>query len=666
MASIVYQTPGVYVEEVPSGARPIQAVGTRTAGFVGVAPNPARYVNEAVAVNNWAEFVRRFVSPPPEVLKQAADDQKALEDHKKSVRRRAVDTFSEEYKKKLKVLVDADAMAQVALTAHIQDVGKKEGDLKEEDKTKLEALEEAASNSSANLAAHIISASKEDTLNEKYMNELKTLVQKADNDQVEVKNHIIEIGKKEGKLDEAGKTERTRLVVEASRTSIDLKNHVKSASDVSTLNEDYQKKLKAFMDADAMAQATLTAHIMEVGNNVDKLDKDEKTEREKREKAVSQSINALDAHIIKAGKDETLSAEHIKELEHLKATSEESSIAANQKFPATNLSLAVYGFLLNGGNRCYVVNVGSKDAPITSGASGGAPVGLDVLEQIDEVAIVAAPGYTSKEAYTAVRDHCDKMKDRVGILDGPPDMDDEAMKQLSGETVKNPSWTRPDPSERGHVTLYVPWIEVSNPASGSNNKEPKTIPVPPSGHIAGVWARSDATRGVHKAPANEIVQGALGLAKQVTHEEQGQLNATGVNVIRFFPNEGYLVWGARTLTKDAAFRYLNVRRLFNMIEESIKDSTRWIVFEPNDRPLWQAVRRDVTGFLMGFWRDGALMGKTPEEAFYVKCDEETNPIESIREGKVIIEVGLAPVYPAEFVIFRISQYEAGTEVENKS
>lgn len=354
--------------------------------------------------------------------------------------------------------------------------------------------------------------------------------------------------------------------------------------------------------------------------------------------------------------------------------------AEEKTFPPTPLSHAVYGFFLNGGSRCYIVNVGADEPvksedktvnsqlrPITSGASGGAPIGLDVLEQIDEVAIVAAPGYTSKEVYTAVRDHCDKMKDRVGILDGPEDMNDEAMKQLSGETVKKPTWARPDASERGQLALYVPWIEVSNPSGGSlNNEEPNTILVPPSGYIAGVWARSDATRGVHKAPANEIVRGVLGLAKQVTHEEQGLLNQTGVNVIRFFPNEGFLIWGARTLSNDPAFRYLNVRRLFNMIEESIAESTRWIVFEPNDRPLWQSIRRDVTGFLMGFWREGALMGRTPEEAFFVKCDEETNPIESIREGKVIIEIGLAPVRPAEFVIFRISQYEAGTDVKVES
>ena len=167
---------------------------------------------------------------------------------------------------------------------------------------------------------------------------------------------------------------------------------------------------------------------------------------------------------------------------------------------------------------------------------------------------------------------------------------------------------------------------------------------------------------MHKAPANEPVRGSIDLAYKISHDEQGLLNSNGINCIRYFINEGILVWGARTLTKDQLWRYLNVRRLFNMIEESIAEGTRWIVFEPNDRPLWQAIQRDVSAFLIGYWRDGALMGRTPEEAFYVKCDDETNTQEDIQAGRVIIEIGLAPVRPAEFVIFRISQYEAGTDV----
>ena len=188
--------------------------------------------------------------------------------------------------------------------------------------------------------------------------------------------------------------------------------------------------------------------------------------------------------------------------------------------------------------------------------------------------------------------------------------------------------------------------------------------VPPSGHMAGIWARTDATRGVHKAPANEPVRGALNVTYRVTDEEQGDLNTKGVNCIRFFPQEGILVWGARTLDAPSGqWKYLNVRRLFNMIEESILQSTRWVVFEPNDISLWKAIRRDVKAFLTLVWRDGALMGASPEEAFFVKCDRETNTDEDINLGRVVTLIGIAPVKPAEFIVFKIGQGLGGTEVQ---
>jgi phage tail sheath protein FI len=182
------------------------------------------------------------------------------------------------------------------------------------------------------------------------------------------------------------------------------------------------------------------------------------------------------------------------------------------------------------------------------------------------------------------------------------------------------------------------------------------INIPPSGHMAGIWARNDATRGVHKAPANEVVRGVIGLAYQTTKGEQDTLNPNGVNCIRAFPGRGIRVWGARTVSSDPAWRYISVRRLFNFVEKSIEGGTQWVVFEPNDRKLWARVRRDVTAFLKVVWRSGALFGSTPGEAFYVKCDDELNPPETRDLGQLIIEIGLSPVKPAEFVIFRISQW----------
>jgi phage tail sheath protein FI len=182
--------------------------------------------------------------------------------------------------------------------------------------------------------------------------------------------------------------------------------------------------------------------------------------------------------------------------------------------------------------------------------------------------------------------------------------------------------------------------------------------------MAGIYARTDATRGVHKAPANEVVRGALDLTYRITPQEQGELNTNGINCIRFFPTQGIRVWGARTLA-DAAneWRYINVRRLFNMIEESIGRGTRWVVFEPNDMTLWKGIKRDISAFLTLQWRQGALMGATPEEAFFVQCDAETNPPEVIDAGQVVAVIGIAPVKPAEFVIFRIGQSAGGTQVE---
>jgi uncharacterized protein len=178
----------------------------------------------------------------------------------------------------------------------------------------------------------------------------------------------------------------------------------------------------------------------------------------------------------------------------------------------------------------------------------------------------------------------------------------------------------------------------------------------------GIYNRTDAERGVHKAPANEIVRGAIGLELVLSRGEQDTLNPIGVNCIRTFPGRGIRVWGARTLSSDGSWRYINVRRLFIMVEASLDVSMQWVVFEPNDHTLWAKVRRDVNSFLRVIWRSGALFGTTPDQAFYVKCDEELNPTEIRDLGQLIIEVGLAPVKPAEFVIFRISQW-AGANAE---
>ncbi|MCA1702728.1 MAG: phage tail sheath subtilisin-like domain-containing protein [Actinobacteria bacterium] len=292
----------------------------------------------------------------------------------------------------------------------------------------------------------------------------------------------------------------------------------------------------------------------------------------------------------------------------------------------------------------------------------GERTGFSGLAAIDEVTMVAVPdlmsayerGAIGLDGVQAVQKeiitHCELMGDRVAILDPPPGLGPQQVKE----------WLREEANyDSKYASLYYPWISAFDPVTSKNQF------VPPSGHIAGIWARNDDTRGVHKAPANEIVRGAIELQIQLTKAEHDLLNPIGINCIRSFPGRGIRVWGARTISSDPAWRYLNVRRLFNYLEESILDGTQWVVFEPNDDALWARIRRTISAFLVNEWRKGALFGLTPDEAFYVKCDRETNPAEGIDAGQVVCEIGVAPVKPAEFVIFRLSQFSGGTSLVNE-
>ena len=410
----------------------------------------------------------------------------------------------------------------------------------------------------------------------------------------------------------------------------------------------------------------------------------------------------------------------------------------------TPLSNAVYGFFSNGGSRCYVVNIGANGS-LTGTATK--PTGLTLFEAVDDISMVAAPGFADAESYAALAAHVEHplRQDRMAIMDtvekvddvgaltraatsgvpvgardsGPADErttadegpggdagpddggsdgarpsddggsgdadaaseepvdtegSDSTPSSSSSVSSDAPDWPdSPRPSAAasqegaateageqqdlgapqspgGYTALYFPWIVMIDPVSG------KKVTQPPSGHIAGVWARVDATRGVHKAPANEPIQGAIDLVRRVSRGEQEVLNPAGVNCIRYFPGEGIRIWGARTKAPEASeYRYVNVRRLTNMIKESVADGTRWVVFEPNDHTLWKSIRRDIGAFLTNVWRDGALLGTTPQQAFFVKCDEETNPPEVRDAGQVVTLIGIAPVKPAEFVIFKLMQ-----------
>jgi hypothetical protein len=287
--------------------------------------------------------------------------------------------------------------------------------------------------------------------------------------------------------------------------------------------------------------------------------------------------------------------------------------------------------------------------------------GIGGLAAVDEVTIVTIPdlysiarngdgGAVVKDLQGKLISHCENAGDRMAILDPPPEM------KLPQDILE---WRMNDAGyDSKFAALYYPWIEVMNPLDN------RPVMVPPSGHMAGVWCRTDSTRGVHKAPANEVAMGVNSLAFQITQAEQGSLNKVGINCIRSFPGRGIRVWGARTLSSDPEWRYINVRRLFNYISESIMVGTQWSVFEPNDQQLWIQLRIAASSFLTRTWREGALFGNSPDQAFFVKCDEETNPPDVIEAGQVVCEIGIAPVKPAEFVIFRLSQYaDGGGQIE---
>ena len=297
--------------------------------------------------------------------------------------------------------------------------------------------------------------------------------------------------------------------------------------------------------------------------------------------------------------------------------------------------------------------------PTLAGGSDGAALALtDVraalaqLEAVDEIAILCCPDeYTAGFAGIAddMINQCENLKDRFAILQA---------------NVGSAPATLAPFRDTKYAALYYPWIEVREPRKGT------PLLIPPGGHVAGIFARTDVDRGVHKAPANEVVRGLYtdpenpkrGLEFQITKGQQDILNPKGVNVIRNFPGRGNVLWGARTMSRDPDWKYVNVRRLFIFAEESIEEATYWVVFEPNDEPLWARVRRSVSDFLTRLWMDGMLQGRTKEEAYFVRCDRTTMTQADIDNGRLIMLIGIAPVKPAEFVIFRIGQWTGGSDV----
>jgi hypothetical protein len=305
-----------------------------------------------------------------------------------------------------------------------------------------------------------------------------------------------------------------------------------------------------------------------------------------------------------------------------------------------------------------------ETAHITGENDGRA--GIAGLRLADDVTMVCCPDLMAafdarmidedgvKRVQDAMIAHCenDYRRDRIAILDMPL----SAVPQGAPMGPQEAKEWRMQVANFGSpfAALYYPWVTVLGPGD-------KKIAVPPCGHIAGIWARNDRERGVHKAPANEEIRGIVGVAVPLSAEDQAGLNPEGVNCLRSFPGRGVRVWGARTMSSDPQWKYINVRRLFNYIEKSIERSMQWVVFEPNDYDLWARVKRDISAFLTSTWRQGMLFGANPQDAFFVVCDARNNPAEERDQGRLFVDIGLAPSKPAEFVVFRYTQKTEGGE-----
>ncbi len=374
------------------------------------------------------------------------------------------------------------------------------------------------------------------------------------------------------------------------------------------------------------------------------------------------------------------------------AASRSKLVTLEKVAAATAIRPEMKTFVLAGGADSLPAKVGSTalapaGSPLSNGLSnlrpddfigdGAQRTGLGGLEPLEGVQMIAIPdlmaGLWQREAVPggegdgpevlvldekrkqAILDaqcmlvaHCERAGNRMAILDPIPGLSPQEMNETTLGTPYN--------SDFGQGAIYYPWIKIVDPM-----RRGQQLFVPPSGHVAGVWARVGVERGVHKAPANEFLRGAVDLEIMVTKGEQELLNPNGINCIRSFPGTGIKIWGARTLATvgNPSWKYINVRRLFNYLKDSLDRGMQWVVFEPNDPDLWGRVRRTISAFLLTEWREGKLFGVSADESFYVKCDAETNPQEMIDLGRLYVEIGINPVKPAEFVILRMGQWSGG-------
>lgn len=571
-----YLSPGVYVEEFDSGSKPMEGVGTSTAGFIGLAQR-GMTVGLPQLVTNFADFKRKYGGFLPE---NEFGDYRFLA--------YAVEHF----------FVNGGSRCFIMRVAP-EDAKRAVGYLPKEEGA---ALRLTAKNPG------------------EWGNRLQVLISPASKAKTQVIEIVTENDKKKYKVKKAAGFHAGDIVAfqETGTETIVYNQVVKCQDNILEFVNDFDDGIvdKELLPTKVISTCEFNLEvrfedIVEVYENV--------------------SLNVREANYVvkRTEKSDLIVTEHIE-------GEEKAMISPFEKITGDG-ALSAKSMSLEGGANGSVGSLSAADFIGTDNGAGKRS-GIQAFMDNDVVSIMAVPGITDPNVQLSLVAHCENLASRFAVLDIPQEakkIDDiMAHRELFDST---------------YAALYHPWLQVFDPLDKRN------IAIPPSGSVIGIYARSDNERGVHKAPANEVVRACVGLDCNFNKGEQDILNPKGVNLIRTFPGMGIRVWGARTASSDGSWKYINVRRLFIFIEESIKANTNWAVFEPNDETLWVRIKRTIEVFLTGMWRNGSLAGASTDEAFFVNVDRTTMSQDDIDNGRLICVIGVAPVKPAEFVIFRITQ-----------
>lgn len=570
-----YLSPGVYVEEFESGGKPMEAVGTSTAGFVGLA---ARGPVEGVPqlVTNFADFKRKYGGYLSE---NEFGEYRFLA--------YAVEHFFVNGGSRCFVMRVAPSDAKCA-----------------------EGSAPAGKDAVVRLAAKNPGI---------WGDDIRVMITPSSKGKTQILEVIEDGDVKKYRVKNGASFQPGDIVVYTDKTTSIYNKVVKSQDNVITFQEVFSDDV---VDRNLLPVKTISTCEFNL-----EVKYDDVVELYENVSFNIESANYLDK---KVAKSELITANYLGDGVALEPPFQTLLGADADDIGIITVSLA-------GGSNGSISSISAADfIGVDNGA--GKRTGIQSFVDNDVVSIMAVPGVTDPNVQLMLVAHCENLASRFAVLDMPRD----------AKKVQDILAHR-DVFDTNYAALYHPWLEIFDPL------DKKNIAMPPSGSIMGIYARSDNTRGVHKAPANEVVRACVGLDCQFNKGEQDILNPKGVNLIRSFPGQGIRVWGARTATSNPSWKYINVRRLFIFIEETIKANTSWAVFEPNDETLWVRVKRTISVFLNGLWRAGSLAGSTPEEAFFVNIGRETMSQDDIDNGRLICVIGVAPVKPAEFVIFRISQ-----------